>query len=341
MKLSTLLLSSAAVLVAGAAFAADLPAKKAAPAAAATGCPAFGAGFFSIPGGDTCIKFSGYMAYEGSYANDGTYSQGGDMRIATDVRSNSEMGVVRGFTRVDALNGAMLNPSRLYAQLGGFTAGQQGSMADISGTNGWNYGSKLGGGTGVGLTYEMSAGSATVKVGLENAATLATGGDTAKRPDVLGSVKIPAGPATAQLVVASHEAVSSVAGGARTTGYAVIGKLSASTGGFGVSVFGGTSTGALKYTYGISQTDDYDGTDTSAGSNMGGEVTYGVGAGTLAVAIGQQTAKLGSSSNTRQTIGVDYAYTVAKGFVVEPEFIAATTDSVTSNTMYLTIHRDF
>jgi len=341
MKLSTLLLSSAAVLVAGAAFAADLPAKKAAPAAAPTGCSAFGAGFFAIPGGNNCISFSGYMAYAGSYSNNGTYSQGADGRILTDVRSSSELGVVRGVIRTNFSEASALSVGRIYAQLGGLTVGKDASMADISGTNGWNYGSNLGGGSGIGMAYEMAAGSATVKVGIENAATLSGGGDTAKRPDVLASVKIPAGPATAQLVVASHEAVSSVAGGARTTGYAVLGKLSATTGGFGVAVFGGTSTGALKYTNAISQTNDYDGTNTSAGSNMGGEVTYGVGNGLLAVAIGQQTAKLGSSSNTTQTIGVDYAYTIAKGFVVEPEFIAATTDSVTSNTMYLTIHRDF
>jgi len=45
MKLSTLLLSSAALVVAGSSYAADLPAKKGAPAKAATGCPAFGVAF--------------------------------------------------------------------------------------------------------------------------------------------------------------------------------------------------------------------------------------------------------------------------------------------------------
>ena len=188
MKLSTLLLSSAAVLVAGAAFAADLPAKKAAPAAA-TGCSNFGAGFFAIPGGNNCIKFSGYMAYAGSYSNDGSYSQGADGRILTDVRSSSELGAVRGVIRTNFSDASALSVGRIYAQLGGLTVGKNSSMADISGTFGWNYGSKLGGGTGIGMAYEMAAGSATVKVGIENAATLSGGGDTAKRPDVLASVE--------------------------------------------------------------------------------------------------------------------------------------------------------
>jgi len=343
MKLYTLLLSSAALVVAGSAYAADLPAKKGAPAAkAATGCPAFGAGFFQIPGGDTCIKFSGYMAYYGSYANDGTNDQSADARILTDVRNNSEMGVVRGVLRTDFDSASNLTVGRAYAQLGGLTAGKQGSMADIAGTSAWNYSAKFGGGTGIGLTYEMAVGSATVKVGMETSSTLSENtDDSAKRPDILASVKIPAGPATAQVVVASHEAINSTSGGARTQGYAVLGRLGATMGDAGVAVFGGTSTGALKYTYAINQVEDYDGSNTSAGSNIGGEVSYKIGNGTLAVALGQQTAKLGSSSDTRQTIGVDYALTVAKGFVVEPEFIAATTNSVTSNTMYLTIHRDF
>ena len=67
MKITSLLLSSAAVLVAGSAFAADLPAKKAAPAAAVVACPAFGAGFFQLPGSDTCIQFSGYVRYDATY----------------------------------------------------------------------------------------------------------------------------------------------------------------------------------------------------------------------------------------------------------------------------------
>ena len=64
MKITSLLLSSAAVLVAGSAFAADLPAKKAAPAAAVVACPAFGAGFFQLPGSDTCIQLSGFVRYD-------------------------------------------------------------------------------------------------------------------------------------------------------------------------------------------------------------------------------------------------------------------------------------
>src|SRR3954451_19712594 len=61
MKLvKSLLLGSAAALVAGAgAQAADLPARKAAPVEYVKVCDAYGAGFFYIPGTDTCIKVGG------------------------------------------------------------------------------------------------------------------------------------------------------------------------------------------------------------------------------------------------------------------------------------------
>ncbi|MDB5643200.1 MAG: hypothetical protein JWN07_2517, partial [Hyphomicrobiales bacterium] len=61
MKLvKSLLLGSAAALVAGAgAQAADLPARKAAPVEYVKVCDAYGAGFFYIPGTETCIKVGG------------------------------------------------------------------------------------------------------------------------------------------------------------------------------------------------------------------------------------------------------------------------------------------
>jgi hypothetical protein len=60
MKLAkSLLLGSAAALVATAGSAADLPATKAAPVSYVKVCDAYGAGFFYIPGTETCIKVGG------------------------------------------------------------------------------------------------------------------------------------------------------------------------------------------------------------------------------------------------------------------------------------------
>ena len=70
MKLAkSLLLGSATAFVAVAgANAADLPSKKAAPATYVKVCDAYGAGFYTIPGSDTCIKVGGRVRADYSYS---------------------------------------------------------------------------------------------------------------------------------------------------------------------------------------------------------------------------------------------------------------------------------
>ncbi len=70
----SLLLGSAVGIVAVAgAQAADLPSKKAAPATYVKICDAYGAGFFFIPGTDTCVKLGGRVRYDIGYAPKGDY----------------------------------------------------------------------------------------------------------------------------------------------------------------------------------------------------------------------------------------------------------------------------
>ena len=54
-----LLGSAASLLSIAAASAADLPSRKSAPVEYVKVCSAYGAGFFFIPGTDTCLKFGG------------------------------------------------------------------------------------------------------------------------------------------------------------------------------------------------------------------------------------------------------------------------------------------
>lgn len=355
MKLSTLLLSSAALVVAGSAYAADLPAKKGAPAAKpATGCPAFGAGFFQIPGGDTCIKFAGHAKYTASYTGDSTdavtaqYSQGGRLQFEVDARSNTEIGTLRGYTRLRASDSSA-SANKYYVQFSGLTAGNQGSLSDIAGTNADQYGSNLGGGTGVGIKYDLAVGASTASLALENAANNNTYGTTnpvADRPDVLLGLATKAGPADIKLVFASHDAQVNSAAGGSTQGYAVVGRLGVSVGnGFGAAVFGGTSEAASKYTTAAKRV-DYNGTDKAKGTNFGGEVTFATGTGTLAIAADQSEEKLGSVGTKITNYGVSYVFNAAKGLAIEPEFVSSTTDpsdgsKTTSNTAYLRIQRDF
>jgi len=134
----SLMLGSAAVLatVVGA-QAADLPSKKAAPATYVKICDAYGAGFFFIPGSDTCVKLGGYVraqydytpgkdtivlkdyAFTNAAGKPQTYLAGSVQqsaknqsetgyevrgRVDIDARTPTSMGVARTFVRLRAAN---------------------------------------------------------------------------------------------------------------------------------------------------------------------------------------------------------------------------------------------
>ena len=75
---SLLLGSAAAIAAVAVAQAADLPSMKAAPVNYVKICDAYGAGFFFIPGTDSCIRLGGYVRAEYQYApGQSVYSLGG------------------------------------------------------------------------------------------------------------------------------------------------------------------------------------------------------------------------------------------------------------------------
>ncbi|MCJ2054591.1 porin [Methylobacterium sp. J-070] len=109
---SSLLGSAAAFAAIGAAHAADLPVKKAVPIEYVRVCTAYGAGFFYIPGTDTCLRISGRARFEGGYmvsTSRQAGSNGGDtsgyqgrLRINLDARTQTAYGTLRAFVRLDA-----------------------------------------------------------------------------------------------------------------------------------------------------------------------------------------------------------------------------------------------
>lgn len=122
MKLvKSLLLGSAAGLCAVAgAQAADLPVKKAAPVEYVRICTAYGAGFFYIPGTDTCLRVGGRARFEyevrskrsrGAYnnttfapilsSNDDVSGFRGLGRLNLDARTETAYGTLRAFVRFE------------------------------------------------------------------------------------------------------------------------------------------------------------------------------------------------------------------------------------------------
>jgi Porin subfamily len=131
--------SAAALLAIGSAQAADLPVKAKAVEYVRV-CSAYGAGFFYIPGTDTCIKLGGYLRADVTF-NGGTHGQpawNGDigqrnryfdnfadrarMALAIDTRTQTEYGLVRTFGQADfqfsTLATNTYNPNSLNTNLG-------------------------------------------------------------------------------------------------------------------------------------------------------------------------------------------------------------------------------
>jgi Porin subfamily len=158
--LKSLLLGSAAgVVAATAGQAADLPVK-AKPVEYVKVCSLYGAGFFYIPGTDKCIKLGGYFREQWDIHGDGsgqpyqtaagaqwTRTGTSDSSFRTrslfsiDVREQSSYGVIRGYTSFgaqqtspgDANSAIFFN--RSFVQFAGFTGGRAVSFFDLISTD--------------------------------------------------------------------------------------------------------------------------------------------------------------------------------------------------------------
>src|ERR1700754_1705674 len=116
----SLLLGSAAGLVAVAgAQAADLPVKAKAVEYVKV-CSIYGAGFYYIPGTDTCLKLGGYMRVEyGINASAGSHSPPINGANGTDTRNSNEYTTrTRGVISVDSRTQTEYGTLRSYLQAG-------------------------------------------------------------------------------------------------------------------------------------------------------------------------------------------------------------------------------
>src|SRR5215475_770934 len=165
MIMRSLLLGTAAGLVAvSGAQAADMPVK-AAPVQYVKICSLYGDGFYYIPNTDTCIKMGGYLRVQAEYnmggggvpAGDSAGGQAGQGRftrdltndinyrvrgaISWDIRQQTEYGTLRTYIRFGAENttptstgsGTTFNPfwDRAFIQFAGFTVGRSQSFFDL------------------------------------------------------------------------------------------------------------------------------------------------------------------------------------------------------------------
>jgi len=158
----TLLAAGAGLLTVASAQAADLPVK-AAPVEYVKVCSLYGAGFFYIPGTDTCLKVGGYLRTDhvygqgaGGFYQSNTqaqytrlatneYSYRARINLTTDFRTQSDYGTIRAYaaiigqqTDTDATANGSAGILRAFIQFAGFTVGHAVSYFDFM--NGADYG---------------------------------------------------------------------------------------------------------------------------------------------------------------------------------------------------------
>jgi hypothetical protein len=163
MNIKSLLIGSAAALVAvsGARAADAVMAPEPEPVEYVRVCDAYGAGFFYIPGTETCLKISGYVwyqiatgsvdvagvgaAYPASYHLGAINGQDGwfksiRARVNFDARSETEWGTLRSYIRLQStwqgVGDGPVAVDQAYIELGGFKMGYSESFWVDSGNGG-------------------------------------------------------------------------------------------------------------------------------------------------------------------------------------------------------------
>ena len=199
-RMKTFFLASAASTVAVAvAGAADLPVK-ARPVEYVKVCSVYGAGFYYIPGTDTCLKLGGYLRAEADSDAAGTLtpgvgpvSAGGNRDFVNnressklvertrilwtlDTRTQTEYGTLRSYSRTgiqwstgDSVNSgsnAVAYIDRAFLQFGGLTAGRAVSFFDIYSFSLHSYQTNIIGSDSGGTGVNMFAWTADLGAGL-------------------------------------------------------------------------------------------------------------------------------------------------------------------------------
>ena len=135
MNIKSLLLGSAAALVAvtGARAADAVVVAEPEPVEYVKVCDAYGAGFYYIPGTETCLKVSGYVRFDVKAGDDpytgidyGTFKVRSRASLRFDARSETELGTLRSYAEAriqftDGENATSL--PNAFIELGGFRVG--------------------------------------------------------------------------------------------------------------------------------------------------------------------------------------------------------------------------
>lgn len=238
MKLKTLLMGSAASLIAvSGAYAADAVVAEPEPMDYVKVCDMYGAGFFYIPGTETCLKINGYVDVQYEYSQidnsitltptsadewsqslldlDTTQNVSEDFstgepvylaRVNFDAREETDYGTMRSYVRMEGSGGnsggAALRALDVYISLGGFSSGYRTTALETGGLAGLMLDGYYGGGRHMYANYTYAANGFALIAGvdLDNGASLSAGS--------IDGIYNPNGSATENGVLPNNEAAA-------------------------------------------------------------------------------------------------------------------------------------
>jgi hypothetical protein len=180
MKLKSLLLGSAAALVAfSGARAADAVIAEPEPVEYVRVCDAYGAGYFYIPGTETCLKIGGFVRYQIDVTDESdTWGKTTQANISFSAKSDTELGTLEGFVELTDVAGDVtetddgylipvgMGIDSAYISLGGLKMGYFDNAFD-GGIGGENDG--LGGSKGNTIGYTFASGGFDATINLDDA----------------------------------------------------------------------------------------------------------------------------------------------------------------------------
>ncbi len=152
MNIKSLLIGSAAALVAvsGARAADAVVVAEPEPAEYVRVCDVYGAGFYYIPGTETCLRVGGFMRYDINMGNefeiflpslpaapvagrgdsDYGWQKTAMFSIQLDARTETELGTLRAFLDARLVHGSTVSLDKAYLSLGGLTIGRASTAFD-------------------------------------------------------------------------------------------------------------------------------------------------------------------------------------------------------------------
>jgi Porin subfamily len=310
---SLLLGSAAGVVAVAGAQAADLPVK-AKPVQYVKICTLYGDGFYYIPGSDTCIRFQGYVRADYNFngrnphvggangAQDRTV-QRSTMRhranLGVDTRTQTAYGTLRtyiNFNIDNELSADSAQATRAFIQWGGFTFGRTASFVDHEGSLGDSGFRSLYTGLVDATTGAAGINQIAYTWQLGNGITLNVGADDGRSRSILNVGT--GGAASGTLVTAGTDPTSSAHGQSHPDPWVAL-RVSQAWGRASVAVIGhknaasyytGTAAGCIqtgttlcgypddKWGFAVVSGIEIKLDSLSPGSRIGGYVTYGQGA---------------------------------------------------------------